>query len=150
MGKRHTKEALEPIVAISIISWADVCRKIGIKSHTGAQTHLKKRAVGFGIDSSHFLGQSYNKGRTFIKKDALAYCHKNSQEPSDRIKKRLIRDGYKKAECEICNLKEWRGQPLVLELDHKDSDHSNNEFDNLQILCPNCHAYETRDRKMHL
>ena len=32
------------------------------------------------------------------------------------------------------------GKPIKLHLHHIDGDHTNNEFDNLQILCPNCHA----------
>jgi len=30
----------------------------------------------------------------------------------------------------------------VLQVHHKDCDHSNNTVDNLEILCPNCHAEE--------
>ena len=42
--------------------------------------------------------------------------------------------------CNRCKLKEWQGQPLPLELDHKDGDSTNNARDNLEGLCPNCHA----------
>ena len=31
-----------------------------------------------------------------------------------------------------------------LECSHKDNDSSNNKFDNFELLCPNCHAIETR------
>lgn len=147
MRNKYTKELLEPIVKDSS-TWAEVCRKMGVEPMTGSQSHLKKRAVDFGIDFSHFLGQAHNRGKQFKKKAAIEYCYNGSNEPSDRLKKKLIRDGYKEAECEVCGLSEWRGQPIVLELDHKDSNHSNNELDNLQILCPNCHAQETRNRKM--
>lgn len=33
------------------------------------------------------------------------------------------------------------GNPIPLELEHKDGDHGNNEISNLEILCPNCHAF---------
>jgi len=54
------------------------------------------------------------------------------------IKKRIMleQDGN----CNRCNLDEWQGEPLVLELEHKDGVHSNNERDNLECLCPNCHS----------
>lgn len=60
--------------------------------------------------------------------------------------KRLIRDGIKSYKCERCGITEWLGSVdnLVLELNHKDSNHYNNELDNLEILCPNCHAIHTR------
>ncbi len=143
MRNKYTKELLEPIIKESS-SWADVCRKIGVKPMTGAQSHIQKRAKDFEIDSSHFLGQAHNKGKSFKKKDALEYCFNGSNENSDRLKKRLIRDGYKKAMCERCTWTHWMGKPLVLELHHVDGNHSNNELSNLQILCPNCHAQETK------
>jgi hypothetical protein len=30
--------------------------------------------------------------------------------------------------------------PIVLELEHKDGNHQNNERSNLEALCPNCHS----------
>ena len=54
-------------------------------------------------------------------------------------RKRLIDDGIKEAKCERCNLSEWMGQPIPLELHHIDFNHYNNSLDNLQILCSNCH-----------
>ena len=53
---------------------------------------------------------------------------------------RLIREGYKERKCECCNNTEWLGKPIVLELHHIDGNRSNNNLDNLQLLCPNCHA----------
>lgn len=147
MRNKHTKEKLEVIIKESK-SWGEVCRALGIKAATGAQTHLKNRAMHYNIDFSHFLGQSHAKGKSFKKKDAITYCYKGSKEPSHRLKMKLFRDGLKKKECEICKLNEWMGQELPLELDHIDSDHSNNEFSNLQILCPNCHSIETRKRRV--
>lgn len=44
---------------------------------------------------------------------------------------------------------EWLGQPIPLELEHRDGNSSNNELENLELLCPNCHAqtYRSRNRK---
>ena len=42
--------------------------------------------------------------------------------------------------CEMCGLDEWLGEPITLEIHHKDGDKLNNILDNLQLLCPNCHA----------
>lgn len=43
-------------------------------------------------------------------------------------------------ECEECGLGEWRGNPLVLEMHHKDGNNTNNTKENLILLCPNCHS----------
>ena len=42
------------------------------------------------------------------------------------------------SECGITN--KWNNKNLVLEIDHIDGDRNNNSFDNLRVLCPNCHS----------
>lgn len=53
--------------------------------------------------------------------------------------KRLLRAG-KKLKCEICNIENWQGKPLKLQIHHIDGNRNNNDLENLQILCPNCHS----------
>ena len=137
---------LAPVVA-ECTTWAQVCRQLGVKPFTGAQTHLQKRCKDFGIDASHFLGQAHNKGKTFSKQPLEQHLVAGSTIKSHTLRMRLIRDGYKEAVCEVCGLIEWLGQPAPLELDHINSDHWDNRLENLQIVCPNCHAVETARRK---
>ena len=147
MRRKYKKEDIEEAIVKSK-TWTDVCILLGIKPNTGAQTHLQKRAKEYGIEQpSHFLGKASNKGKKFKKKNVLEYCFNGSKISSHSLKLRLIRDGHKKALCELCGISEWMGEPVVLELDHKDSNHHNNELYNLQIICPNCHALETRKRR---
>jgi hypothetical protein len=56
----------------------------------------------------------------------------------DRQRKRVIleQDG----KCNTCGISEWQGRPLSLEIDHKDGNHENNNRENLEALCPNCHS----------
>lgn len=56
------------------------------------------------------------------------------------LRKKLIEDGIKKDECEVCGHTHWQNKKLTLELHHKDGNRYNNLIDNLQILCPNCHS----------
>lgn len=52
--------------------------------------------------------------------------------------------------CEGCGLSEWRGKPIVLELEHKNGDRKDNTKDNLELLCPNCHAQTPTWRRGHV
>lgn len=56
------------------------------------------------------------------------------------LKDRLIKEGYKEHKCERCGLSEWLGNPIPLQLHHKDGVHNNNRLENLELLCPNCHT----------
>ena len=42
--------------------------------------------------------------------------------------------------CHRCKNDVWLGEPLVLEIEHKDGNHKNNNYENLEALCPNCHS----------
>jgi hypothetical protein len=57
-----------------------------------------------------------------------------------KLKNRLLQEGYKEHKCECCGLSVWNGLPISLELHHKDGNRTNHKFENLQLLCPNCHA----------
>ncbi len=57
------------------------------------------------------------------------------------LRTRLIKEGIKDHKCEICKGDYWLLRPIPLELHHKDGNKYNNCLDNLQLLCPNCHAF---------
>jgi len=52
--------------------------------------------------------------------------------------------------CEMCNCETHRGEPIPLEVDHINGDHTNNDLTNLRIICPNCHSqtdtYKNRNK----
>ena len=52
--------------------------------------------------------------------------------------------------CNKCTLTEWMGLPIPLEIEHKDGNHLNNSRENLEAICPNCHAqtptYKNKNR----
>lgn len=70
------------------------------------------------------------------------------------LKIRLFKEKIKEQKCENCNLSEWQGNLIPLELHHIDGNNKNNNLNNLQILCPNCHAitpnYGSKNRKKKL
>lgn len=42
--------------------------------------------------------------------------------------------------CARCKSTEWLGGEIPLETHHKDGNYKNNEEQNLELLCPNCHS----------
>ena len=54
------------------------------------------------------------------------------------IKSILFEDRENK--CEVCEISEWNNKSIVLEVDHIDGNHSNNNPENLRFICPNCHS----------
>ncbi|WP_051302898.1 HNH endonuclease [Psychromonas aquimarina] len=57
---------------------------------------------------------------------------------TDKLRRRLIAEGVKKHECEICGTKDWLGQKVAVVLDHIDGNNSNHLLSNLRIICRNC------------
>lgn len=60
--------------------------------------------------------------------------------PTSKLNKRLIKEGIKEYKCECCGNSKWLGQDITLELHHIDGNRTNNNLNNLQLLCPNCHS----------
>ena len=54
------------------------------------------------------------------------------------IKNYLLKErGHK---CESCCNESWINKPIPLETHHINGNAKDNSLDNLQLLCPNCHA----------
>ncbi len=69
---------------------------------------------------------------------------------SHKLKLRLYSDGIKEPKCEMCSIESWLGKPLSMHLHHVDGNRFNNNLDNLQILCPNCHTQtDTYAKPLH-
>ena len=70
-------------------------------------------------------------------------------EQTNKYKKSYILNHYGN-QCQKCGITEYNNEPIVMELEHIDGDSTNNTFDNLTLLCPNCHSqtptYKNRNK----
>ena len=75
----------------------------------------------------------------FQKKQRLDEWLSGGKKPGWRTLKEYLTKthGYK---CSCCKITEWNGNPINLEIDHKDGDPYNDSPDNLRFICPNCHS----------
>ncbi len=145
----YTKEWLEELCQDSY-SLAEVLRKAGRKQAGGNQETLKKKITEFGIDTSHFTGMLWNKGKTKETDNRIKSAEKYSLEEifikDSPVTQKVLR-GYVERhniieyKCQKCGCDgNWQDGIISLEIDHIDGNNTNNEISNLRYLCPNCHA----------
>ena len=143
MRYKHTKEELEEVIKKSL-SISEVCKNLGIIAAGGNYKTLQNKIKLFNIDTSHFNGQGWNTGTRYRKVVSPIPIEKilikGSNYGSSKLKKRLFDSKLKNKVCECCDLTEWMGTPISLELHHMNGDSNDNRLENLQILCPNCHS----------
>ena len=116
-------------------SKAFICKELHCKPET-----LNSYLIKMGIEYS---GNQGSKGiqRTssqYMPLEQYLAVSKNIQ--TNKIRQKLLREGYKKHICENCGLSEWLGNHIPLEVHHIDGNSHHNEISNYQLLCPNCHA----------
>ena len=141
MSKRtFTNEQFIEAVKLST-SLRQILTQLNLKEAGGNYKTIKNLIIELNLDTSHHTGQLWSKGKTLQPKRNIEDYFNNTQKiQSHTFKLRLIKEGYKSHQCEICLLKEWNNLPIPIELDHIDGNHLNNNLSNLRILCPNCHA----------
>ena len=145
----YSKEWLEELCADSY-SLAEVLQKAGRKPGGGNQETLKRKIAEFQIDTSHFTGQTWNKGKTAKddsrivsqeKYDVQDIFCKNSPVSQKVMRGYVERHNLLEYKCQNCGCDgHWQNGVIALEIDHIDGDNTNNELSNLRYLCPNCHA----------
>jgi len=142
MGKPRTWTDKQLTNAVKkSFSYSSTLEKIGLRPTGGNYEQVKKYIKELELDTSHFTGQRWNRGKTFGSKVNLNdKLKKDTNHNSNRLRKQLISQGIFEKKCYGCNLDKWLDNPIPLELDHINGIKTDNRIENLRILCPNCHA----------
>lgn len=121
-------------------SMSDAARTLGLRLST-----LKRIAVSIGC----YCPRQHSRPEGYVAKHLSAddirtkYLSNAKLIAPAALRRLLIREGIKEYRCEGCGNTEWRGKPIPLELHHIDGNRYNNNIDNLMVLCPTCHSWET-------
>ena len=81
---------------------------------------------------------AWSRGKTIVPNDAI-FVEYSDWAPSF-VRKRIIDQELRPYKCEECDISEWQGKQIILDLDHKNGNNRDNRLENLRFLCPNCHS----------
>lgn len=119
----------------------EILLKLNLHPTGGNYTSIKNRITKLQLDTSHLKGQSWRKHtRSPHKRSVEDYLSNKYPVKSDVLKKRLIEENILLPICNKCKLSIWLDQLIPLQLHHIDGNNKNNNLDNLELLCSNCHS----------
>ena len=160
MKYKYDETKLRELVKKSI-NMANLLSFYNIIPAGGNYSTMYRQLKHFNIDTSHWgtgkQRQGHLKGKTHNWSPRVPLSEIMIKDTkwgggSDRLKKRLLQEKMFERKCYRCNLTEWQGNLIPIELDHINGDKFDNRKENLTILCPNWHAltptYRKRKRKI--
>jgi len=147
---KYTVKQLREAVKSST-SMRQVLQQLNVAAYGGNYDVLKKALKHFQLNTLHFTGQAWNKGKQLASRQPIEkYLNNEIAIQSYKLKNRLLKEGFFEHCCSACNSTEWLDEPIPLELDHINGNNKDNRLINLRLLCPNCHAltptYRSRNR----
>lgn len=119
-------------------SVSDLMIRLGLKPMGGNHKLYKQRCCDLNII---FLKRPHKHFGSSPQRELEEYLVLNGPEilPA-KLKQKLYNAELKQPKCEKCGIEDWQGELLTFHLEHKDGNRKNNQLNNLEILCPNCHS----------
>ena len=129
----------------------DICKSSNSMAEAASRLGLhfnsfKKRACELGCYQPNQAGIGITKSKPWIPLKEIIEDNLHPHYQTYKLKRRLLAKGIKKNQCERCGISDWNGEKISMELHHIDGNRTNHCFDNLIILCPNCHSQTTNYR----
>ena len=142
MKHKYTLEQVQNAILISN-SRRELLKNLHIVSGGGNYQTINKFIKNNNLDISHFSRIAWNKGKKtkYKTRPIEDYLSNRISITSHKLRLRLLSEKVFPHKCNKCKLTTWLTHPIPLELEHKDGNHLNNNLDNLELLCPNCHAF---------
>lgn len=138
--EKINRDELQKIISEST-SYSEVLTKIGLKPAGSMHTSFKKYLEDNNFDVTTMIGRAILRTtKVNEEKTPLEVLTINSNIGSAKLKHKLFKYGLKERKCELCGITEWNGNSLSFELHHINGNHYDNRFENLIVLCPNCHS----------
>lgn len=141
-------EARVIYASVNTNSASEAASMLGIKYDT-----YKKYAIKYGCFKKNPSGKGVSRNRESASiplQDILEGKHPQYQ--SNKLRLRLLKAQVFEHICNKCKNTEWLGNPIPLELEHIDGNSCNHRLENLELLCPNCHAttstYRGKNKKI--
>jgi HNH endonuclease len=137
-----TEEEVRAAVAASQ-SYSEALRRLGLRAAGGNHRTIRKYVNEvWCIPTDHFdpaAARLVGLVRPAVPLASVLVA--GSSYSRGTLKRRLLEEGLKRPECEMCGQGEiWRGRRMSMVLDHVNGVHDDHRLENLRILCPNCNA----------
>lgn len=130
---------------ISDNTFMEVCKNAPSMSKAASELGLhfnsfKKRAIELNCYRPNQAGIGLRKNMPKIPLSEIIQQNLHPNYQTYKLKQRLLEEEIKENRCEVCDISEWNGQPINMELHHVDGNRTNHLLENLEMICPNCHS----------